>query len=114
MEDQPDMSGMVEMVITPDKKTGKVIQRFKRPMLQVDYEPDNVEAIACAMTDAAFELRTGNKPASDTLKASLIERHRATLTRRVEIMIKSMREDKKLHHRQLAQRIVEACLKEVF
>lgn len=114
MEDQPDMSGMVEMLIIPDKKTGKVIQRFQKPMIQIDYDPENVIGIACAMTDAAFEIREGHKPASDTIKSELIERHRKTLTKRIEIMIKSMREEKKVNHHALSKRVVEACLKEIF
>lgn len=102
----------VEMTIGP--RDGKVIQRFKTPMEEVIYDPDNAISIAEAMANAAFEAREGVKPASDALKAELVERHRMTLTHRITHMLATARHDKKKTDGRLAQDVVEACLREVF
>lgn len=103
--------GNVEMVI--DRRDGKVIQRFKHPMAEVIYEPQNAIDVAMAMTDAAFEARDGVKPVGDTLKAELVERHRMTLTNRIALMLGTMRRSTKTDG-QVAQAVVEAALKEIF
>lgn len=104
--------GSVEMVI--DQQDGKVVQRFKRPMEVVVYEPNNAIDVAMAMTDAAFAARDGVKPVGSTLKAELVERHRVTLTTRVALMLGSLRGDKLKSDGQVAQAVVEAMLREVF
>ena len=97
-----------------DMQDGKVILHFEKPMKDVIFDPENCINVACAMTDAAFECRDGVKPASDTLKAELIERHKRTLINRLELVMRSKREEKLLSHRKLAQELVEICLNEVF
>lgn len=104
--------GNVEMII--DKRDGKVIQRFNRPMEEVVYEPQNAIDVACAMTDAAFEARDGVKPAGETLKSELIERHRMLLTQRFTLVIGSMRCDNKKSNGKMAQELVDIALKEIF
>jgi len=102
----------VEMII--DKREGMVIQRFKHPVEEVVYEPQNAIDVARAITDAAFEARDGMKPVGDTLKAELVERHRFTLTNRLALMLGTLRRDNKKTDGQVAQAMVEACLKEIF
>jgi ABC-type cobalamin/Fe3+-siderophores transport system ATPase subunit len=104
--------GAVEMHLGIDN--GKVMQRFKEPTLLVLYDPQNALDVAGRIADLAFECRDGVKPVSDTLKAELVERHRMTLTARVAHMLHSLREDKTRTDGQVAQAVVEACLKEVF
>ena len=102
----------VEMAIGPD--SGKVIVKFKAPVDLVEFEPDNAIAVAEAMTKAAFESRDGVKPVGDALKAEIVERHRKTLYRRLEIVLNSKREDRLFTNQQLARELVDICLKEVF
>lgn len=104
--------GNVEMII--DHRDGRVIQRFKQPMEEVIYEPENAIDVARAITDAAFIARDGLKAVGDTLKAELVERHRMTLTRRVALVLGTARGDKRRSDGNLAQEIVEICLKEIF
>jgi hypothetical protein len=102
----------VEMIVGQDK--GYVVLKFKEPVDLVEFEPQNAIDVAMAMTDAAFECRDGVKPAGETLKAELIERHRMTLTNRFAKMIGTMRMDIKRTDGKMAQELVEAALKEIF
>ena len=102
----------VEMIVGQDK--GKVILKLKKPVDLIEFEPQNAIDVAMAMTDAAFECRDGVKPAGDTLKAELVERHRMTLTNRFALMIKTMRLNNRLTDGKMAQELVETALKEVF
>ena len=104
--------GYVEMVL--DVREGMVVQEFKEPMKKVIYEPNNALEVAMRMSDLAFHADTSMKPVGDTLKAEIVERHRMTLTNRVSLMLNSLREDKKKSNGQVAQEVVDACLKEVF
>ena len=104
--------GMVEMVL--DIRDGKVVQRFKEPMLEVIYDPPNMVDIARTMTDMAFEADTSMKPVGDTLKAELIERHRMVLTQRVANILNTVRNNPKITNGQAAQDIVDKCLSEIF
>lgn len=105
------MSG-TEMIIK--QEGGKVIQRFAAPLLYVEYDAQNAIDVAMALTDAAFEARDGVKPASASLKSELVERHRMNLTRRVALMLGTLRGDKLKSDGQIARDVVEACLKEIF
>lgn len=102
----------VEMVVGQEK--GHVILKLKEPVDLIEFEPQNAIDVAMAMTDAAFECRDGVKPAGETLKAELIERHRVTLTNRFTMMINTMRMDIKRPDGKMAQELVEAALKEIF
>lgn len=104
--------GAVEMVL--DIQDGKVMQRFKEPMLVVLYDHQNATDVAARIADLAFELREGVKPATEALKSDLVERHRMKCTARVALMLHSLREDKRKTDGQVAQAVVEAVLKEVF
>lgn len=76
--------------------------------------PQDALAFSTLLADLAFEADTGMKAAGPALKAELIDRHRATLTRRLEVMLNSQREKKKVSNAQLAQQLVETCLSAVF
>jgi hypothetical protein len=65
------------------------------------------------LADLAFEADTGLKAAGPALKAELIERHRRTLTRRLEVVMNSQREQRTVSNHKLAKEMVEICLKEV-
>lgn len=65
------------------------------------------------LADLAFEADTGLKAVGPTLKAELMERHRRTLTKRLEVMLNSLRERKKVSNFALSKEMVETCLKEV-
>jgi len=102
----------VEMALY--NEDGFVIQRFKQPMIEVKYSPENAIAIARAITDNAFVARDGVKPLGDTLKSELIEQHRIKLTQRFTLMLASLRLNKNKSDGQVALALVEAALKEIF
>lgn len=102
----------VEMMV--GNENGKVVVIFNEPTQRIEFDPQNCIDVARCMTDNAFEARDGVKPVGDTLKAELIERHRMTLTQRLSLMLGTMRQDRLITDGVLSQRLVEACLKEIF
>ncbi len=71
-------------------------------------------ATAMAVIDGIYELRGDIKPAGGAVKHELIERHRKTLTKRLEIMLNSQREKKTVGNAALARQLVDTMLSEVF
>ncbi len=67
-----------------------------------------------AIIDHAYALRGDLKPAGGAVKHELIERHRRTLTRRIELLMNNKREKKKVSNALLAKETVEVMLREVF
>lgn len=67
-----------------------------------------------ALTAMAFEADTKLKPVGDTLKASLVQRHRDKLIPRMAVMLNSMRELKTMSNGQLALALMDAVCHEVF
>ena len=106
------MTDAIEMMV--GHEDGKVVVIFKDPVARIEFEPQNCIDVARCMTDHAFEARDGVKPVGDTLKAELVERHRMTLTQRLSLMLSTMRRDNMVTDGVMAQRMVEACLKEIF
>ena len=96
------------------QENGLVVQRFQEALEEVRYDPDSAITIAEALTRAAFEARDGVMPVSDALKSDLVERHRATLYRRLEIILNSERDDRLITNGKLARQLVDVCLSEVF
>ena len=93
---------------------GKVVFTFDRDIAYLEMDPDNAVKIAEAMTSAAFEADTKLKPVGETLKASLVEKHRDKLVPRVTLMLGSMRQDKLKSDGQLAMSIIDTVFAEVF
>jgi hypothetical protein len=104
--------GAVEMVL--DLEAGKVLQHFREPMQRILYEPTNALDVAAKLAELAYEARGDLKPAGSALKADLVERHRMTLTHRIALILRTARGDTRMSDGQLAQAVVETCLKEVF
>lgn len=102
----------VEMHLGIEK--GKVVMRFESPQQFIVFDPLNVQMIALRLTDLAFEADTGLKPVGDTLKADLIQRHRETLTSRLNLILSSKRDNKHISNGQLANLLVDVCLSEIF
>ena len=102
----------IEMHLGIEK--GKVIMRFESPQEYIVFDPINIQMIALRLTDLAFEADTGLKPVGDTLKADLIQRHRETLTSRLNLILNSQRENKVLSNGKLAMQLVDVCLSEIF
>jgi hypothetical protein len=69
---------------------------------------------AMFLIDHVYETCGDLKPAGGAAKHELIERHRRTLTRRLEVVMNSQREKKKVSNAKLAQEAVEIMLREVF
>lgn len=83
----------------------------------VEARPDVAQAAiatAMALIDGIYELRGDIKPAGGAVKHELIERHRKTLTKRLEVVMNSTREKRTVSNHQLAKELVEIALKEVF
>jgi hypothetical protein len=102
----------VSVAVKREKKL--VVLKFDRDVNYIEMDPGNARDIACAMTDVAFEADTGLKPAGETLKAALVERHHDTLVPRIALMLASLRENKLMSNGDVARRITEVCLAEVF
>lgn len=66
-----------------------------------------------SLVDAVYELRGDLKPAGSAMKHELMERHRRTLTKRLEVVLNSMRERRKVSNFQLSKELVEICIKEI-
>ena len=77
-------------------------------------DPKECLQISEAMATAAFEADTSIKPVGPALKATLVENHRMKLTQRFSLMLATMRQDKMVSNGQIAQRLVDAALQEVF
>lgn len=71
-------------------------------------------AAAMAVIDAVYELRGDIKPAGGAVKHELIERHRATLTKRLEVVLNSQREVRTVSNAAMAKGLVDIMLSEVF
>lgn len=71
-------------------------------------------SVSALMADLAFEADTGLKAAGPALKAELVERHRATLSRRLEVILNSTRDKRKVSNASLARTLVDTCLAAVF
>lgn len=71
-------------------------------------------ATAMAVIDGIYDLRGDLKPAGGAVKHELIERHRKTLTRRLEVVMNSTREKRKVSNAQLARQLADIMLAEVF
>lgn len=69
---------------------------------------------AMAVIDAIYEIKGDIKPAGGAVKHELIERHRNTLTKRMELVLNTQREKKKTSNHQLARQLVDIMLHEVF
>lgn len=69
---------------------------------------------AMAVIDGIYEMRGDIKPAGGAVKHELIERHRATLTKRLEVVMNSLREKKTTSNHGLAKQLVDIMLAEVF
>ena len=77
-------------------------------------DPMECLQISEAMATAAFEADTSIKPVGPALKATLVENHRMKLTQRFSLMLATMRQDKLMTDGQIAQRLVDAALQEIF
>ena len=71
-------------------------------------------AAAMAVIDAIYELRADIKPAGGAVKHELIERHRKTLTKRLEVVLNGEREKRTVSNAAMAKGIVDIMLSEVF
>lgn len=104
--------GQVEMIVYPEN--GRIVQRFRRPMNFIIYEPDNARIVAARLIDCAFEADDQPKPAGDAVKAALVQRHRRTLLPRVTAILRSMREEKTKTNEYIAAQVIDAVFHEVF
>lgn len=115
---------------------GRVVLRFSAPreyvamgvqeamliagrlfVASVEADPSSGNAaihVAMAMIDAVYELRGDLKPAGGAVKHELIERHRRTLTNRINTVLTSTREKRKLSNEALSKQLVDIVLHEVF
>jgi glycine cleavage system protein P-like pyridoxal-binding family len=92
---------------------GKVIQRFKEPMLEVHYMPQNAIDIAGALADCGFEAMNGVKPVAGALKTELIERHRDKLIQRFPLVLRSMLDSGKTDG-YISKELIDIAFKEIF
>lgn len=79
-----------------------------------EIDPPQCMMIVEAMARSAFEADTSLKPVGDSAKAGMVEQYRMTLTQRVALMLGTLRQDKMKTDGEVAQAVVEVCLKEIF
>jgi hypothetical protein len=77
-------------------------------------DPPAALMMAEQLTTMAFEADTSLKPVTETLKASLVERHRQKLTPRLELMLNTLREERTASNAQLARTIIDQMFSEIF
>lgn len=77
-------------------------------------DPAGALAMAECLSTMAFEADTNLKPVGDTLKASLVQRHREKLLPRMALIVTSLRENRNVDHRQLAGQLLDTVFAEVF
>jgi hypothetical protein len=70
--------------------------------------------VALQLVDLIYEARGDMKPVGGAAKHELIERHRRTLTRRLEVTLNSLREKKTTSNAKLAQSLMDVVLHEIF
>lgn len=99
--------GMTEMVLFVNPRTGKVIQRFARPMLFVAYDPVNAANVGKAMIDEA--VNAGAHVEIQVKKKQITDKGRAVLITRVDHILKNLLERGRPQH-YIAQQIVDTLL----
>ena len=99
--------GMTEMVVFLNPRTGKVIQRFARPMLFVAYDPVNCANVGKQMIDVAVE--GGAQVTIEVKKRQITDRQRAVLITRVDHILKNLLERGRPRHH-IAQQVVDTIL----
>ena len=77
-------------------------------------DPPTAMIAAHKLTDMAFEADASLKPIGDSLKASLVEKHRSILIPRIALILNTQRERKKISNELLAKQIMDAVCAEVF
>lgn len=77
-------------------------------------DPQGALAMAECLSAMAFEADTNLKPVGETLKASLVQRHREVLAPRLALMLNSQRENRTISNAQLARQMLDAFCSEVF
>lgn len=70
--------------------------------------------VAAAIVDGIYSQRGELKPADGAMKREMVERHRRTLTKRVEVMLNSTRERKRMSNPAMARELVDVCLSDIF
>jgi hypothetical protein len=70
--------------------------------------------VCMALMDFAYEVRGDLKPAGGAVKHELIERHRKTLTNRLVIVMKKLREQKTMTNDKLVKEVLDIVFHEVF
>lgn len=113
-----------------------VVQHFSRPGEYVAYPANQAAALGAQMIAAAlradddvaprvadilmttmdliYEMRGDLKPAGGAMKQELMDRHRRTLTKRLEIVLNTQRERRKVGNHELAKQVVDIMMHEVF
>ncbi len=132
-EQRPEPATGKTAVSTHD---GNVILHFEKPTEYAVYSPvgavaDGTKMLAFAasedkqaaqlvvnaammLIDHVYDEHAMLKPAGGAMKHELIERHRRTLTKRLEIVLNSRREKKTESNHRLAKSLVDICINEIF
>lgn len=93
---------------------GKVVQHFPHALEWLALEADESVRLGYTLIERGWEARPELKPLDDNKKHDLVERHRRTLTKRLEVVLNSLREKKTMSNRTVAKQLVQLMLNEVF
>jgi hypothetical protein len=103
--------GQIHMLFSEPDKRGELVPAYTSNFLM-----SASDALVCStmLADMAFEVETSLKPMGNTVKAELMNRHRAKLIDRLQVMLNSLRERKTTNNRNLAKQLVDEMMHEVF
>lgn len=103
--------GSIHLLFSEQDQAGKAVPAYTANFL---LSAGDALTFSALVADLAFEAETSLKPAGSAIKAELIERHRVKLLDRLTVVLNSTRERKTISNRQLAKKLVDIMLSEIF
>lgn len=109
------LTAPAEMVLLHGVGAASVGAKLLAAVAEIDPSSSQLAIdLALFVIDHVYAVRGDLKPAGGAAKQELMERHRVTLTKRLEVMLNSQREKKTVNNHQLSKQMVEAMMRAVF
>lgn len=109
------LTAPAEMVLLHGEGAASVGAKLLAAVPEIDPSKGQLAIDLCLfIIDHVYACRGDLKPASGAAKHELMERHRHTLTKRLEVMLNSQREKKTLSNHALSKQMVDAMMSAVF
>lgn len=109
------LTAPAEMVLLHGEGAASVGAKLLAAVPEIDPSKGQLTIDLCMFViDHVYACRGDLKPAGGAVKHEMMERHRYTLTKRLEVMLNSQREKKTVNNRSLARLMVDAMMSAVF